>query len=106
MARTNLRSSLEGGISLLRQTTNFELSKQAKKSAFPSGYWTDKENQRVFLESFAKKHGIHRAQDWGKVSTRHFSSDGGVSVLKHFKGSLFRTLVSSFPGELVFYLQE
>lgn len=65
----------------------------------PKGYWRSKQNQRTFLESFARKNNILCPSDWGNISARKKLVDsGGITLLYLYDGSLVKTLQNVFKG--------
>ena len=53
----------------------------------PRRYWKNTENQRTFMEEFAKKHQINQPSDWGRVSHRVLRNEGGRGLLHYHKGN-------------------
>ena len=43
----------------------------------PEGFWGDIENQRKFLEIFAKENNLKNMEDWYNVTERDIQSFGG-----------------------------
>lgn len=62
------------------------------------GYWNSKENQRLFLETVAKKFNIHSPLEWSKVRVHQIYALGGTSLLCKHNGNLLSALKYSFPG--------
>lgn len=55
----------------------------------PKNHWSDKENRKRFMESFAKEMGISAAADWKKVTIGDvLKRNGGRGVLSHYSNSL------------------
>jgi hypothetical protein len=48
------------------------------------------DNQRSFLEQFAKKNNITKLDDWYSITNRDVLEAGGNSLLHIYKGSLHR----------------
>lgn len=68
-------------------------------SKVPRSYWKSMGNRRKFLEDFAIKLNIKNASDWGKVTYRQISEEGGAGLLvQYYKGSLFNCLQSVYKG--------
>lgn len=63
----------------------------------PLRYWESQENQRNFLEQFAKQHNIKQPYEWGRVSVQKIKSSGG-SFLNEYRGSLRKALQSLYGG--------
>lgn len=63
----------------------------------PVGFWRLKENQRLFLQDFAKKVGIKSNEDWGKVTSAQLKKHGGFGLLREQKSVLY-SLQDAFPG--------
>lgn len=64
----------------------------------PKSYWTSPQNRREFLGKIKVKFGIKEPKDWGKIRIQDIKQMGGVSLLKYYKGSLFRCLQSVYKG--------
>lgn len=69
------------------------------QSAKSKRYWSIPENQKIFLDSFAKTIGIQKLSDWGNVTTNQLRSHGGSSLLKKYNNSLDQTLRSVLGGK-------
>lgn len=66
---------------------------------YPKNHWKDRNNQRVFLDKVAKALKITNPSDWGKITTTQIIESGGGTLLNdYYKGSLFNTLQSVYPG--------
>lgn len=61
-------------------------------------YWDQKENQRKYLEEFAKKHNIKSPLDWSFVTVEQIKKSQGNSLLDRYGGSLVKALRAVFPG--------
>lgn len=48
---------------------------------FPYSFWTDKKNQRNFLEDVSKKLGIKQPSDWISVGENRIREYGGRAAL-------------------------
>lgn len=68
--------------------------------AVPNSHWNSQENQRIFIEEFAKRNEITSHQLWGKVTTKHFKTEGGWGILSKYNGSIFFMLRTLYPGFL------
>lgn len=66
----------------------------------PIGYWTVKENQKKFLDEIKMRFQIKSPSDWGKLKIKDIRNAGGNSILKHYKGSLYRCVQFVYPGML------
>lgn len=64
----------------------------------PLGFWLHKANQRIFLNSLAKKLSIKYPSDWGRITAREIIENGGGSLLKHFGWSSPKMLQSVYAG--------
>lgn len=89
----------------LRYSTFFDLLKDVypehswdefNRPVLPYGYWKNKENQRKFLDSFAKKYSLHSPEDWSKISRVQFSKEGGGPMFRYYPNFL-ELLKSNFP---------
>jgi hypothetical protein len=54
------------------------------------GYWKDGQNQRLFFDKLAPKLGVHRPEDWAKVTTKSVIEEGGSFVTNYYNGSLIK----------------
>eukprot|EP01114_Cavostelium_apophysatum_P005469 TRINITY_DN1649_c1_g3_i2.p1 TRINITY_DN1649_c1_g3~~TRINITY_DN1649_c1_g3_i2.p1 ORF type:complete len:946 (+),score=191.78 TRINITY_DN1649_c1_g3_i2:116-2953(+) len=64
----------------------------------PRGYWTDKTNQRRFLDSIKRELNIDTAADWAKlVDTTVIYNRGGKLVLSEYGGSVYQMLRCVYP---------
>lgn len=62
-------------------------------------YWLQHENQKKFLEEFARIHNIKSPEEWGRISCQMIKNrPGGESIMWIYKGSLFRLLRFVFPS--------
>lgn len=64
-------------------------------------YWTNKENQRKFLEEFAKKNNFTSPKDWGKVRIAQIVREASF-ISNYYQNSLKAALASLFPGLYLF----
>lgn len=64
-------------------------------------FWSSLQHQRDFLDSFAKDSQIKRPEEWGKITIKQFSAKGGLTILNHHKGSLFKALKNIYDGIIV-----
>src|SRR5690349_16618450 len=63
---------------------------------------TLQDNQRTFLLEISRKFLINNPQDWGNMSIKKITDNGGHGLLNYYDQSLFKTLKSVFPGSSVF----
>eukprot|EP01114_Cavostelium_apophysatum_P017565 TRINITY_DN5254_c0_g1_i1.p1 TRINITY_DN5254_c0_g1~~TRINITY_DN5254_c0_g1_i1.p1 ORF type:complete len:742 (+),score=155.67 TRINITY_DN5254_c0_g1_i1:67-2292(+) len=68
-----------------------------EKFTSDSGVWRDKEVQRDFFDRAAKMLNIRHWEDWYQVTTAQINQMGGVTLLRHFGGSLVKALQSVYP---------
>lgn len=69
-----------------------------------TGYWPSTTNQRQFLESVAKKLGVKKPRDWGKITHLQFRKfKGGGTLLNMYGGSLRKALETIYPGLFYFF---
>lgn len=68
----------------------------SKKS---TDFWKVKENQKQFLEDFARRNSVMVPEDWINVRRKDFIRQGGLSILLHNGDTLYETLKSNFPDE-------
>lgn len=69
------------------------------RSDFPQGYWNNKQNQRNFLDSIAKKNNIKEPKDWEKLTIHKLLEyKGGRALLSHHGNSLVKCLQANYPG--------
>jgi hypothetical protein len=59
-------------------------------------YWSDKENQRLFLVELGTELGITHMDQWHKVPSDYIFKKGGQRILKQYKGSRFKMLRTVF----------
>lgn len=52
-------------------------------------FWESKQNQREFMDNFAKKHNIKTQSDWANVNIRFVAMNGGASIIARYGRSLF-----------------
>lgn len=62
------------------------------------GFWSNFQNQRQFLDDLALKLGIKEKKDWGSISTKVITANGGRTLLNHHNGSLYRALKHVYKG--------
>lgn len=55
--------------------------------------------ERKFLQVLAQKMHITSPKEWGRVTYQIINDNGGVTLLSHYKGSIFRMLKDMFPGQ-------
>lgn len=63
------------------------------------GYWKDPNNQRKFLEEFARKYGIKDNKDWGEITGDMVKKEGAATIIS-LHGSLRKALEALFPGKI------
>lgn len=56
------------------------------------------ENQRIFLDEFARKYGIKEPKQWGQVTLSNIKQEKGHHLLNLYKSSLFVALSKVYPG--------
>jgi hypothetical protein len=56
-------------------------------SSKPWGFWKNIENQRVFMNSLAKKLNVKQPSDWEKVSRLDILQHGG-HFIRQYQGSI------------------
>lgn len=61
-------------------------------------HFHNKENQKIHLDTIAKKLGIRNAKDWGKVTFAQINEYGGRSVLRFYGNSIIKALHAIYPG--------
>ena len=65
---------------------------------FPDHAWTKDVNSKQFVENVAKELKIKEFSDWYNVTKEDILRfSGGESVIKSYKGSLFRLFSTIFP---------
>lgn len=64
------------------------------------GYWENIEHQKNFLLELEHKLQIKEHREWGEITTKIFSENGGISILNYYGGSIFRLLSTLRPGIL------
>jgi len=62
-----------------------------------SGYWSDINNQKKFLENVGAQLNVRTLNDWGNVTLSQIMEHGGHGLLKQYSGSLFQALQSIYP---------
>lgn len=67
------------------------------------GFWNEKTNQLRFMEDLKKKLGIKNPSDWGKITLKTVSENGGRTLIKIHGGSLLKTLQALYPGSKICY---
>jgi hypothetical protein len=60
------------------------------------GFWTDKENHKLFIKELASKLNIQKISDWYKVSVSQIKALGGRGVLGGHS-SLLKVLATVYP---------
>lgn len=55
------------------------------------------EKQKEFLDEIAKKFGVNKPSDWGRVLNRDIQLHGGYSILQNY-GSIRKALLHLFPS--------
>jgi hypothetical protein len=84
----------------------WEASRFAKRA---NNYWKDKANQKAFLDELAVKLNVKKPEDWYSVVTSQIEKNGGVSLLRYYRGSFrrgngvvsYRILISLALAELI-----
>lgn len=71
---------------------------QARIKTKEHGFWLDSLNRRTFLDSLGKKLKIKQPADWGQVTCKKIIDLDGGSILKVFKGSVYKLLESTYTG--------
>lgn len=62
------------------------------------GYWSNKENQLLFLNEIARKFNIVKPHEWGSISSEYLIENGGASLVKKY-GSLIGLLKAVYEGK-------
>lgn len=60
--------------------------------------WNSSDYQRVFLDSVAIKFAIKKPSDWGNITNKVFTEEGGSTLLRKFNGSIANVLSNAYPG--------
>ena len=68
-----------------------------RRKPHPHGYWKNIEHQKLYLERISQKIGIKKPLDWLQVSPNSLVSNGGIGLLKQYKGSVYKALLIIFP---------
>lgn len=68
----------------------------------PKGYWLQMNNQKKWLDDFAKKHNILNPEDWGKITSSQMKEFPSFYV-NIYDASLFKMLNRVYPGLYLFY---
>ncbi len=80
-----------------------------KRHAVPWGHWSNRRNQRAFLDDLARKLSIltivswltdtdiREPNDWYNVSLQQVAASGGLSMLSRHKHSLITALKTLYP---------
>ena len=65
----------------------------------PQHYWSNKENQRIFMDDLSKKLGFKEGdrEPWYKVSHKTLNENGGSGLLAQYHGSYPDVLKGVFP---------
>ena len=74
---------------------NWDFLKQ-QKNIKPKKFWQKIENQRLFLDEFAKSNQIYSYSDWKKVNGKMIIDFGGAQLLRQYS-SLFNALQTIYP---------
>ena len=53
----------------------------------PKGFWSDKKNQRDFMDSLGKQLGFQTMEDWYRISLKILQDRGGNGLLIHYRYS-------------------
>lgn len=64
----------------------------------PKEHWQSLQNQRQFMEQFARRRNVSKPSDWGKVTFRSIVQMGGTFIVYYYHCSVFKALVTLFPG--------
>ena len=67
------------------------------KKRFSAGYWQSIDNQRKFLDSFAKHKKFKSFNDWYGVTSKDILEFKGHTLITQYKGSLFDALKAVYP---------
>eukprot|EP01114_Cavostelium_apophysatum_P016205 TRINITY_DN4556_c0_g1_i1.p1 TRINITY_DN4556_c0_g1~~TRINITY_DN4556_c0_g1_i1.p1 ORF type:complete len:468 (-),score=106.38 TRINITY_DN4556_c0_g1_i1:76-1479(-) len=63
----------------------------------PSGFWSDRDNQKKFFDSLAKELRIKEWTDWYQVRKPQVEAHGGAGLIQnHYNGSHVRAIVSVY----------
>lgn len=67
--------------------------------------WKDPINRKNALVQFAIQRNIKQSKEWGSITVKDAMRSRDLKTLLHrFDCSLFKLLVSSFPGNFVLFL--
>lgn len=66
----------------------------------PKEHWQSLQNQRQFMEQFARQRNLSKPSDWGNVTFRSVVDMGGTFIVHYYHCSVFKALVTLFPGNL------
>lgn len=64
----------------------------------PKGFWTRKENQRIFLDTIASKLKMQKQKDWGSITSQDVIKNGGWSIMRKYEFSIQKMLAGVYPG--------
>ena len=67
------------------------------RASQPNHFWDKIENQKEFLEYLFKKFGFKTLDDWYSVKILDVKKNGGSSLLRKYKGSLWTMLKELYP---------
>ena len=83
----------------LIEKAGYEMGKLYKmKENLPKNYWASIENQRSYLDDFAKEHSINVITDWYMVSQRMVCEWSGSGLLMgQYKGCVSNLIMTVYP---------
>lgn len=63
----------------------------------PPTYWDSIENQRIFMDNFAKENNILKPEDWYFISRSQVTEQGGSTLLHRHNHSISDTVIAVYP---------
>jgi hypothetical protein len=63
----------------------------------PQSFWINKENQKKYLNWFAKKFNIKNLNDWYNISSKLFLKNGGGGLINNYGQSVYHMLQAIYP---------
>lgn len=65
------------------------------------GFWNQVSSQREFFDKLATKYNVKKPEDWGQVTFKAITKEGGRSLLDRHSSSLFLALKSVYQGLMI-----
>ena len=65
-------------------------------SRYPVNWWKNKDNHKVFLDTFEKENNIKTFEDWNTITKKDLINSGGYSLFSIYTG-LYEMLSSVYP---------